>query len=91
MTNFADNLKKLELHTWENGSAWQRARIAYRHEAMNELACAELVEIVNTLDEMNFYANMSDDWNVTRKEKAENNSIAKAAREELKNRYSYKF
>lgn len=86
MTNFSENLKKYEKQTWENGSTWQRARIAYRHECMSELNREELEELVNTVSEMNFYAEMSDSWKVTCSEKRENNAIAKAAREELATR-----
>lgn len=86
MKNFAETLKPYPKNLWENGSTWQRARIAYRHEAISELRTEELHEILDTVADMNFYAEMSDDWNVTRKEKSENNSIAKAAREELANR-----
>lgn len=83
MTNWTKELKKYELATWKNGSTWQRARIAFRHNAMSALKLNELREICDTVAEMNFYAEMSDDWNVTRKEKMENNAIAKAARNEL--------
>ena len=83
MTNFKENLKKYEMAVWENGSAWQKGRIAYRHGAMEELTTNELTEIVETLAEKNFIAEMSDDWKVTCSEKRENNAIAAAAKAEL--------
>ena len=83
MTKWTENLKKYEKAVWENGSTWQRARIAHRHHRISEMTTEELNELRETVKEMNFYAEMSDDWNVTRKEKAENNSIAEAARIEL--------
>lgn len=86
MTKWMTDLKWYEMDVWEHGSTWQRARIAYRHNAMSALKLNELREICDTVAEMNFYAEMSDDWNVTRKEKMENNGIANAAREELANR-----
>lgn len=86
MTNWTENLKKYEMQVWKNGSTWQRARIAHRHNRLSEMTTEELNELRETVKEMNFYAEMSDDWNVTRKEKRENNAIAKAAREELANR-----
>ena len=83
MTNFTNELKKLELQTWENGSTWQRARIAYRHNRVCELRTEELQEILDTLADMNFLAEMSDSYKVTCSEKRENNSIAERARVEL--------
>lgn len=83
MTNFTNSFKPYEMKVWENGSTWQRARIAYRHECMSELASEELNEILETVSEQNFYAEMSDDFSVTCKEKRENNAIAQAARELL--------
>lgn len=83
MTNFTDTLKRYEKETWKNGSTWQRARIAYRHNAMNELNVIELQEIINTVSDMNFYAEMSDNYKITIKEKKENNAIAKVAKELL--------
>lgn len=77
------NLKKYEQQVWDNGSTWQRALIAYRHEAMNELTTDELNEIVNTLKEQNFYAQMSDSWAVTQAEMRQNNAIAAKAKELL--------
>lgn len=86
MTNWTENLKKYEMQVWKNGSTWQRAHVAYRHNHLHEMTSAELRELCETVKEMNFYAEMSDDWKVTCAEKRENNAIAKAAREELANR-----
>ena len=86
MTNWTKELKKYEMAVWEKGSTWQRARIAFRHDAMSALKLNELREICDTVAEKNFYAEMSDDWNVTHKEKMENNAIANAARKELLDR-----
>ena len=77
------NLKKYEQQAWDNGNTWQRALIAYRHDAMNELTNDELNELVNTVDEQNFYAQMSDSWKTTQYEIRQNNAIAKAAKELL--------
>ncbi len=77
------NLKKYEQQVWDNGSTWQRAIIAYRHEAMNELTNDELHEIIDTLKEKNFYAQMSDDWKTTLAETRQNNAVAEAAKEVL--------
>ena len=85
MTNTTITLKKLEVHVWNNGGVWQRARIAYRHNAMGLLTRAELTELVNTLGEVNFIANMSDDYRVTLREIAENEAIVKEAKELLGN------
>ena len=86
MTNWTKELKPLELKTWENGSTWQRARIAYRHDQINALTTEELAEIMNTVDEKNFLAEMSDSWQVTCSEKYENSAIAQAAEMELEKR-----
>ena len=83
MTNWTKELKKYEMAVWENGSTWQRARIAHRHHRISEMTTEELNELRETVEEMNFYAEMSDSWKVTCSEKAENNAIAEAARVEL--------
>ena len=83
MTNFTDTLKTWELKVWNSNNVWQKARIAYRHEAMNELSTDELNHVIDTLKDANFIADMSDDWKVTCAEKRENNAIATAAQELL--------
>jgi len=77
------NLKPWEEKVWNGRNLWQKARIAYRHDAMDNLTEDELRELVATLSEMNFIANMSDDWKVTVKETRENNAIAAKAKELL--------
>ena len=83
MTNFKDTLKSWEATRWEKGSAWQKANIAYRHNQMHELTKEELTELVETVDEMNFMAQMSDDYRVTREEIMKNNAIVAEAKKLL--------
>ena len=72
-----------EMSIWNNGSLWQRAYIAYTHNAMHLFTETELTELVQTVSKMNFIANMSDDWAVTRREVQKNNTIAAIARDIL--------
>lgn len=83
MTKWTETLKPIVRQNWENGSPWLRARIAYRFDGMEYLTEDELREVLETLDEENFIAQMSDDYSVTRKEMSENNAIAQKARELL--------
>lgn len=80
MTKMMNNLTKYEKHVWENGSAWQRANVAYDYDAMDALTTDELKEVVNTLEAKNFIAEMSDDYATTRREKARNCAVANAAK-----------
>ena len=54
MTKWTENLKKYEKAVWENGSTWQRARIAHRHHRISEMTTEELNELRETVKEMNF-------------------------------------
>lgn len=78
MTKTINNLSKYEKNVWENGSAWGKAGIAYDHDAMDALTADELREAINTLEEINFMAEMCDDYRVTLREKSRNNAIANA-------------
>jgi hypothetical protein len=78
-----NTLKAWEVKVWNGNNVWQKARIAYRHEAMKELSTDELNHVIDTLKEANFIAEMSDDWKVTNAEKRENNAIATIAHELL--------
>lgn len=78
-------MKRNEEKTWnsKDATAWERARIAYNYDMMNELTANELLEVVNTLNRVNFIADMSDDYTKTLEEKALNNAIAETAKEML--------
>lgn len=78
-------MKRNEEKTWnrKNATAWERAYIAYKYDMMNELTASELLEVVNTLNRVNFIADMSDDYTKTLEEKALNNTIAETAKEML--------
>lgn len=78
-------MKRNEEKTWnnKNATAWERAYIAYKHDMMNELTASELLEVVNTLNRVNFIADMSDNYTKTLEEKALNNAIAETAKEML--------
>lgn len=78
-------MKRNEEKTWnrKNATAWERARIAYNYDMMNELTTNELLEVVNTLNRVNFIADMSDNYTKTLEEKALNNAIAETAKEML--------
>lgn len=80
MTKTMNNLTKYEEHVWENGSAWQKANVAYDHNAIDALTTDELQEVVNTLEDKNFMAEMSDNYATTLREKARNCAVANAAK-----------
>lgn len=70
-----------------NGTnVWAKACIAHKHNAWDALTHEELQEVIAGRADRDFYAEMSDDYSVTRAEKRTNREVTNAAVAELETR-----